>query len=96
MGCYPNLVAPNLNREYFPANQKMKLLLGDGTTACDKEKCDHASGNFYGPDLACKPMPINAECNPADACLTYICSDGYELNSASTTIRPDFKFRNFN
>ena len=91
-----NLVALNLNREYFPANQKMKLLLGDGTTACDKEKCDHASGNFYGPDLACKPMPINAECNPADACLTYICSDGYELNSASTTIRPDFKFRNFN
>ena len=37
-------------------------------------------------------MPINAECNPTDACITYICSDGYELNSATTTIRLAFKF----
>ena len=37
-------------------------------------------------------MPINAECNPTDACTTYICSDGYELNSATTTIRLVFKF----
>ena len=37
-------------------------------------------------------MPVNAECNPANACLTYICSKGYELNSATTTIRLVFKF----
>ena len=70
----------------------MKSFLGDGIIACDKEKCDHASGNFYGPDLACEPMPVNAECNPEDTCITYICSDGYELNPTSTTIRLVFKF----
>ena len=41
-------------------------------------------------------MPINAECNPTDACITYICSEGYELNSATTTIRLVFKFEKKN
>ena len=62
---------------------------GDGITTCLKDACDH--GNFYGPDLNCEPMPINAECNLADSCITFICSHGYELNpSIDITIRQIF------
>ena len=89
-----HIMVKNNSKKIDPVfnNSGSKFYSGDGIVDCVKDACDHASGNFFGPDLNCEPMPINAECNPADSCITFICSHGYELNSAANpTIRIIFK-----